>query len=484
MTDEPLDDGRYQPKGEIGTGAMARVLRAFDVRLERTVAIKMLHEQLAADKQVVERFRQEGRLAAALAHPNIVSVYDFGEEYGRPYMVMEYVSGQNLRQIVSREAPMSMKQAASIMRQLAAALDFAHANGVIHRDIKPENILVNDRGEVKVGDFGIARALAGAARTQAGTMMGTALYASPEQFSGKPVTAESDLYSAGVVLYELLTAHVPFPGENSVAVGMGHVSQVPPPPSSFVPTVPRQVDAVVLKALAKDPADRFHSGYELVKALQQAATASWTQSDAPPAVATGRGARAASDDPAARNTVIAPNAAAGFIPQRRSGSRRLPVLWLLCLVILAGAALAYRSHTGGGSPSLSQAVATATALPAPTQVASGPIGGSHGATIALVTAQGVDANFLPVGVTSRFAAGGGNVYAVATVRDKASGDTVRFTWHYPNGTSSVYDNTIVAQYSGTVIAYAELAPAAAGSYSVTTAINGQNLASASFTVTG
>ncbi len=340
MTDEPLDDGRYQPQGEIGVGAMARVYRAFDVRLERTVAIKMLHEPLAAEKQVVERFRLEGRLAAGLAHPNIVSVYDFGEDHGHPYMVMEHISGQNLRQVVAREAPMSVKRATSIMRQLAAALDFAHAHGVIHRDIKPENILVTDRGEVKVGDFGIARALASAVRTTAGTVLGTAAYASPEQFSGGTVTAESDLYSAGIVLYELLTGHVPFPGENSVAVAMAQVTQPPTPPSAHVPGMPREVEAVVLKALAKDPAERFHSGYEMVVALQNAGKAAWTPGDARTQMPVGgRETGAAAGGSTAKSTMIAPRPVA--LPaqrQRRARSTTLPALLLLFVMLVAAAA--------------------------------------------------------------------------------------------------------------------------------------------------
>ena len=482
MTDEALDDGRYQPQGEIGAGAMARVFRAFDVRLERTVAIKMLHEPLAADKQVVDRFRQEGRLAAALAHPNIVSVYDFGEEKGRPFMVMEHVAGKNLRQIVAQEAPMSLKRATSIMRQLAAALDFAHANGVIHRDIKPENILVTDRGEVKVGDFGIARALTGAARTTAGTVLGTAAYASPEQFSGKPVTAESDLYSAGIVLYELLTAHLPFPGDNAVAVAMAHVNQPPPPPSTYVPGLPRDVEAIVLKALAKDPADRYHSGYELVMALQSAGKAVWTPDEARKQ---GR-AQAAGGNGGATSTILAPQAITPPVPGRRARSRRMPALLLVCVFIVVAAAAASRGRFNGGVSTGSRPAPTATlaAGSGPAAVVSGEADAGHGASIALVTATGVDPNqnYTPVGVTSRFTVGGGDVYAVATVSNKAQGDSVTFTWRYPNGTTSVYNNDIVAQYSGTVIAYAQLAPGLAGAYTVTTAINGQTLASTSFTM--
>jgi hypothetical protein len=432
---------------------------------------------------VVERFRLEGRLVAGLAHPNIVRVYDFGEDGGRPYMVMEYVAGQNLRQIIARETPMSLKRVTSIMRQLAAALDFAHANGVIHRDIKPENILVTDRGEVKVGDFGIARALAGAGRTSAGTVLGTAAYASPEQFSSQAVTAESDLYSAGVVLYELLTGHVPFPGENSVAVGMAQVTQQPPPPSTYVPSLSREIEAVVLKALAKDPAGRYHSGFELVTALQNAGKAIWTPGEPRTATAGGqRDARPAEANAVTKRTVVAPQVAmAPALQQRRARSRKLPVALLACILLAMVTAAISRGRLDGGS-SVAQPPATAIPAAGQTQVVSDATGSSHGAAIALVTAAGVDQNYLPIGVSSRFHLTTGDIYAVATVRNKAQGDSVRFTWRFPNGSTYVYDNTIVDGYTGTVIAYAQLAPSIAGAYSVSTDINGQTLASASFTV--
>ena len=185
MNDDRLYGGRYRLLDVIGDGGMARVFRATDTRLDRTVAIKLLREQFTGEPQFIERFKQEARLAAALAHPNVVGVYDVGEENGQYYMVMEYVPGDNLKQIISREAPMPLGTVVGFMRQLAAALDYAHTHGVIHRDIKPENILVTDRREVKVGDFGIARALAGSSLTATGTVLGSVSYFSPEQASGQ-----------------------------------------------------------------------------------------------------------------------------------------------------------------------------------------------------------------------------------------------------------------------------------------------------------
>ncbi len=494
MTDETLDDGRYQPQGAIGIGAMARVFRAFDVRLERTVAIKMLHEPLAAEQQVVERFKLEGRIAAGLAHPNIVSVYDFGEEQGRPFMVMEYVPGKNLRQVVAREAPMPVNRATAIMRQLAAALDFAHANGVIHRDIKPENILLTDRGEVKVGDFGIARALAGTSLTTAGTVLGTAAYASPEQVSGQVVTAESDIYSAGIVLYEMLTGRVPFAGENSVAVAMAQVNEIPEPPSVHVPGLPRGVEAVVLMALAKQPAERFHSGYEMVMALNSAGKVAWAPPvEASPERAGGRrGARRAGGEPVTAKTLIAPQVPVPA-PSRpsRGRAKQIPGLLLVCVVLAVLAAMFYRGQiSGGGSPSVSGPAVTPSSSTAGAAVdtrqvqpaASGVVGSSHGATIALVTAAGVSQNYLPVGVSTRFHMSGGDVFAVATVRNKAQGDAVKFTWLYPDGSTFVYNNGVIASYVGTVVAYGQLTPRMPGAYTVSTAINGRTLATASFTV--
>jgi serine/threonine-protein kinase len=182
--------GRYQIEAPIGEGGMARVFRAHDGRLDRTVAIKVLREQFTHEQEFVDRFRQEARLAAGLSHPAIVGVYDVGVDQGRHYMVMEYVEGETLRALIARQAPMPLEAVIPLMRQLAAALDYAHDHGVIHRDIKPENILITQRGEVKVGDFGIARALASAGLTATGTVLGSVSYFSPEQASGQAATAE------------------------------------------------------------------------------------------------------------------------------------------------------------------------------------------------------------------------------------------------------------------------------------------------------
>ncbi|HJQ46062.1 MAG TPA: Stk1 family PASTA domain-containing Ser/Thr kinase [Amycolatopsis sp.] len=260
---------RYELGDTLGYGGMSEVHHGTDVRLGREVAVKILRADLARDPQFQERFRREAQNAAALNHPAIVAVYDTGEaqtEYGPlPYIVMEYVNGRTLRDIVKTEGPMAQKRAMEVMADVCAALDFSHRHGIVHRDVKPANVMITNQGAVKVMDFGIARAMhdGQAAMTQTAAVIGTAQYLSPEQARGEGVDARSDVYAAGCVLYELITGEPPFTGDSPVAVAYQHVREDPKAPSSVNPAVSPELDAIVLKALAKGPANRYQSAAEM-----------------------------------------------------------------------------------------------------------------------------------------------------------------------------------------------------------------------------
>jgi eukaryotic-like serine/threonine-protein kinase len=259
--------GRYRLERKLGSGGMADVWLAEDQELGRKVAIKMLHERYANDTQFVERFRREATHAAGLSHPNVVSIYDRGEAEGSYFIVMEYVEGRTLKELIVTRGPCPVPVAVSYVRQVLAALRYAHRNGIVHRDIKPHNVLVDHEGRVKVADFGIARA-GSSQMTEAGSIIGTAQYLSPEQARGAPVDESSDLYSTGIVLYELLTGTVPFTGETPVEIAMKHLSQVPEAPSKIRPEIPRDLDLVVLRALAKEPGDRYRTAKEMDRDLE------------------------------------------------------------------------------------------------------------------------------------------------------------------------------------------------------------------------
>jgi serine/threonine-protein kinase len=263
-------DRRYVIKRKLGSGGMADVYLAEDQELGRNVALKLLNERHAADEQFVERFRREAQSAAGLNHPNIVSIFDRGYAEGTYYIAMEYLEGRTLKELLVRNGPTPIPVSIEYARQILGALAFAHRNGIVHRDIKPHNIVVGSDGRLKVTDFGIARS--GASQmTEAGSIVGTAQYLSPEQARGASVDPRSDLYSLGIVLYEMLTGHVPFTGDTPVEIAMKHLSLAPEPPSELRPEVPHNLDAVVMRALAKEPDQRYGSAEEMDAELARVA---------------------------------------------------------------------------------------------------------------------------------------------------------------------------------------------------------------------
>src|SRR6266566_7068362 len=263
--------GRYELEELVGSGGMSSVFRAHDALLERKVALKILHEQYTSDEDYVERFRREARAVAGLSHPNIVTVIDRGEQDGRQFIVFEYIDGESLKQLVDRTGPLQVDQAVGLTLQIARALAFAHQQGLVHRDVKPQNVLLNDDGRAKVTDFGIARSLdVQQGMTQSGTVMGTSDYIAPEQARGERVDEQTDVYSLGVVLYELLTGEVPFPGENFVAVAMRHINEPPPSARERRPDVSPRLDAAIKRAMAKEQGDRFGSMGDFVGELEAA----------------------------------------------------------------------------------------------------------------------------------------------------------------------------------------------------------------------
>ncbi|MEO7912191.1 MAG: Stk1 family PASTA domain-containing Ser/Thr kinase [Roseiflexaceae bacterium] len=255
MQQKILND-RYELEQKIGEGGMARVYRGRDLRLNRQVAIKVLHSHFASDANFLQRFHHEAQAAANLRHPNIVDVYDVGQDADLHYIVMEYVAGSDLKALLMRSGALPIEQAVYVGECVANGLEAAHRIGLVHRDIKPQNIIVGEQGQVKITDFGIAKSSLSTAMTETGVTFGTADYISPEQARGQPATPRSDIYSLGVTLYETLTNRLPFTGDSSIAVAMQHVSTEPPPPRMYNPRIPPQLESLVLRALSKDPDGR------------------------------------------------------------------------------------------------------------------------------------------------------------------------------------------------------------------------------------
>ena len=266
---QSLLGGRYQMEARIGAGGMAEVFRGFDPVLNRTVAIKVLNPQFARDASFVERFRREAQAAARLNQPNIVAVYDTGADDGTQFIVMEFIEGRTLGEFMESGRKPTPVQAAEIAQKICAALAAAHAAGVIHRDIKPGNVMVTRDGTVKVMDFGIARVLGPETAPQTSAVLGTASYLSPEQAQGGPVDARTDIYSLGAVLYEMLAGRPPFMGDTPVAVAYKQVNETPVVPSQLNPDVPARLDAVVMKALSKNPSNRYQTADEFSADLER-----------------------------------------------------------------------------------------------------------------------------------------------------------------------------------------------------------------------
>ena len=329
---------RYELEELVGTGGMSSVFRARDLQLEREVAIKILHEHYAQDPEYLERFRREARAVARLSHPNIVTVIDRGDDEGRQYIVFEHVEGENLKELVLRSGRLPVRRALELALHIADGLSFAHEHGLVHRDVKPQNVLLSSEGEVKVTDFGIARSLhVEQGVTQTGTVLGTGEYLAPEQASGKPVSPATDVYSLGVVLWELLAGDVPFVGENFVAVALRHVNEPPPHLRERRPDVSPRLDAAVQRALAKDPAQRFPSMAAFADELRIC-------------LAEPEGAQLRPSEDLAHTLVTRPPAPAPAPArrQRRARSRRGPLFYALLALLVAGAAFAAVVLLGGG----------------------------------------------------------------------------------------------------------------------------------------
>jgi serine/threonine-protein kinase len=332
---------RYELEELVGTGGMSTVFRAHDRQLERRVAIKILHEHYADDPEYLERFRREARAVAKLSHPNIVTVIDRGDDGGRQYIVFEHVEGENLKELVVRSGRLPVRRALELALDVAGGLAFAHDHGLVHRDVKPQNVLLSREGEVKVTDFGIARSLhMEHGVTQTGTVLGTGEYLAPEQASGKQVSPATDVYSLGVVLWELLAGDVPFVGENFVAVALRHVNEPPPHLRERRPDVTPRLEAAVDRALAKDPGRRFPSMAAFAKELR----ACLAEADGEIPMA----------DPELTLITPPPTAPARASaprrprPRRPARTRRRPVVWALLALLVAGVAFAAVLLLGGG----------------------------------------------------------------------------------------------------------------------------------------
>ncbi|WP_138757177.1 Stk1 family PASTA domain-containing Ser/Thr kinase [Modestobacter altitudinis] len=388
MTTPSVLGERYEIGGVLGRGGMAEVHRGRDLRLGREVAVKVLRQDLARDPSSQVRFRREAQAAASLNHPAIVAVYDTGEDRGpagaTPYIVMEYVEGETLRDVLRREGPLLPDRAMSLTADICAALDFSHRNGIVHRDVKPANVMITPQGTVKVMDFGIARAVSDSAATMTSTaaVIGTAQYLSPEQARGEGVDARSDVYSAGCLLYELVTGGPPFTGDSPVAVAYQHVREDPRTPSSINPAIPPDLDAILLKAMSKNPANRYQSAADMRADLLRAVAgqrveATPVMSDAEKTTIIGAAVVGRGDDD-------------GWDDQDAQKRRRNRIIALVvgALVLIGGAIAIALALTGGNGDD---------APPATTQVTVPDLAGrTQDEATAAITAAG-----LTVGTVSR-----------------------------------------------------------------------------------
>jgi eukaryotic-like serine/threonine-protein kinase len=349
---QQLVDNRYRLVKPLGSGGMADVFLAHDNILDRDVALKVMSSRYASDDEFVERFKREAQSAAALSHPNIVSIFDRGaSEDGTYYIAMEYLSGGTLKDRILSKGALPARTAAAVALQIAEALRAAHERGVIHRDIKPHNILITESGDVKVTDFGIARAASSSTMTRTGSILGTAHYISPEQAMGEPVGPASDLYSLGVVLYEMLTGRVPFETDSSVGVPVKHVDEQPRPPREINPEVPEAMEALVMRLLAKDPDDRPGSAAELIRELGRLRKSS---SPVPPP---GEEETTAALKTPPAPTLPAPAPGGPGLRRRRSSLTLAALVALVALLGAVGGVLGWnlwQDSLAGGSPEEAQ----------------------------------------------------------------------------------------------------------------------------------
>jgi eukaryotic-like serine/threonine-protein kinase len=342
VAENTLVDSRYRILRRIGSGGMADVYCAEDTHLGREVALKVLHRRFAQDEEFVERFRREASAAAGLQHPNVVGVFDRGKHDGTYYIAMEYLPGRTLKEIVATEAPLDQAGVVDLGIQILEAAGFAHRHGVIHRDFKPHNVIVDEVGQAKVTDFGIARAGA-SEMTETGSIMGTAQYLSPEQAQGHAVTAASDLYSIGVMFYEMLAGRLPFEGDSAVAVALKHLSEPPPPISHYRPDVHPALESVVMAALAKDPAQRWQSAEDFAAGL----AAAGQQLAAGPAVGQDTAAFAPIPMPVpVEDEAAAPAAIAPVEEPRAKRRRRWPWFTIGLLTLALAAFLIFLAVSG------------------------------------------------------------------------------------------------------------------------------------------
>ena len=358
MSGASLGGGRYELREPIATGGMATVYKAWDTRVERIVAVKILRSLAKQDRRAIERFRREAHAAARLSHPNAVTIYDFLEENSEHYLIMEFVEGVNLKQYLAQKGPLDPVEAVSITSQMCSVLQVAHAQGFIHRDIKPQNIMIAKDGQAKLTDFGIVRVMEAAGLTNTGIVLGTADYLAPEQARGDPLSPASDLYSLGVVLYEMLAGRPPFVGSSAVQVAMQHANNVPPPPSKYNPRIPKPLELVIKRVLQKEPERRYPDAESMRKALRESLKKSIDEgvtipgslpavepeghrrATAPPRedVWPGRGGHAASDQP-----VFYPDSPADRLPPfversepRQHSSRMTTILIVVAILVLLG----------------------------------------------------------------------------------------------------------------------------------------------------